>query len=35
MARLVSHRLPLSEMLPFFTKKPSDPATMKVQFTAE
>ncbi|WFS67352.1 D-altritol 5-dehydrogenase [Agrobacterium leguminum] len=35
MARLVSHRLPLSEMLPFFTKKPSDPATMKVQFAAE
>lgn len=32
MARLVSHRLPLDEMLPYFLTKPSDPATMKVQF---
>lgn len=32
MARLVSHRLPIEEMLPFFTKKGGDPATMKVQF---
>ncbi|MBN9046068.1 MAG: zinc-dependent alcohol dehydrogenase family protein [Rhizobiales bacterium] len=32
MARLVSHQLPLAEMLPFFTKKGGDPATMKVQF---
>jgi threonine dehydrogenase-like Zn-dependent dehydrogenase len=32
MARLVSHRLPLEEMLPFFTKHGGDPATMKVQF---
>lgn len=35
MARLVSHRLPLAEMLPYFSRKPSDPATMKVQFVAE
>ena len=35
MARLVSHQLPLSELLPFFTKGGSDPATMKVQFSAE
>ncbi|MQT15116.1 zinc-dependent alcohol dehydrogenase family protein [Segnochrobactrum spirostomi] len=35
MERLVSHRLPLAEMLPFFEKKPSDPATMKVQFVAD
>ncbi|MBB5700841.1 threonine dehydrogenase-like Zn-dependent dehydrogenase [Ochrobactrum daejeonense] len=35
MARLVSHRLPLSEMLPFFTKHGSDSATMKVQFVAD
>ncbi|TNM59581.1 zinc-dependent alcohol dehydrogenase family protein [Aliirhizobium smilacinae] len=34
-ARLVSHRLPLEEMLPFFLAKPSDPATMKVQFVSE
>lgn len=32
MARLVSHRLPLEEMLPFFTKQGGDPATMKIQF---
>ena len=32
MARLVSHRLPIEEMLPFFTKQSGDPATMKVQF---
>lgn len=34
MARLVSHQLTLEEILPFFTKKPTDPATMKVQFSA-
>ncbi|MEW9612558.1 zinc-dependent alcohol dehydrogenase family protein [Shinella sp. S4-D37] len=34
-ARLVSHRLTLDEVLPFFTKKPTDPATMKVQFVAD
>ncbi|THV15827.1 zinc-dependent alcohol dehydrogenase family protein [Rhizobium rhizophilum] len=34
MARLVSHRLPLDEMLPYFLTKPSDPATMKVQFVS-
>mgnify|MGYP005984788493 CR=1 FL=1 len=32
MARLVSHRLPLEDMLSFFTRKGGDPATMKVQF---
>ena len=35
MAKLVSHRLTLEEVLPFFTSKPTDPATMKVQFTAD
>ncbi|BCG74008.1 zinc-binding dehydrogenase [Mesorhizobium sp. 113-1-2] len=35
MARLVSHQLPLSELLPFFGKSSGDPATMKVQFSAE
>ncbi len=35
MAKLVSHRLPLADILPFFTKKPTDPATMKVQFVAD
>lgn len=35
MARLVSHRLALEEVLPFFTRKPTDPATMKVQFAAD
>lgn len=35
MARLVSHQLPLSEVLPFFAKDGGDPATMKVQFSAE
>lgn len=35
MAQLVSHRLPLAEMLPFFVNKPSDPATMKVQFVSD
>lgn len=34
MARLVSHRLPLEDMLPFFTKHGGDPATMKVQFVS-
>lgn len=33
MAQLVSHRLPLGEVLPFITKKCADPATMKVQFS--
>ncbi len=32
MARLISHRLPIEEMLSFFTKQSGDPATMKVQF---
>lgn len=35
MARLISHRLPIEEMLPFFTKQGGDPATMKVQFFAD
>lgn len=35
MAKLVSHRLSLEEVLPFFTRKPTDPATMKVQFVAD
>lgn len=35
MARLVSHRLPLAELLPFFAKAGGDPATMKVQFSAD
>lgn len=35
MAKLVSHQLPLSDMLPFFAKQSGDPATMKVQFSAE
>jgi len=35
MARLVSHRLPLPEILPFLTTKSSDAATMKVQFVAD
>jgi threonine dehydrogenase-like Zn-dependent dehydrogenase len=34
MARLISHRLPLKEVLPFFTKRGGTP-TMKVQFVAE
>lgn len=32
MAQLVSHQLTLDEVLPFFTRKPTNPATMKVQF---
>lgn len=35
MARLVSHRLPLSEMIPFFTRHGGDSATMKVQFVPD
>lgn len=35
MAQLVSHRLPLDEVLPFITKKSADPATMKVQFSID
>lgn len=35
MAQLVSHRLPLGEVLPFITKKSADPATMKVQFSID
>lgn len=35
MARLVSHQLPLAELLPFFAKGGGDPTTMKVQFSAE
>lgn len=34
LSRLVTHRLPLSEMVPFFLSKPTDPATMKVQYAA-
>lgn len=32
MSQLVTHRLPLAEMVPYFLTKPSDPATMKVQY---
>ena len=35
MAKLVSHQLPLAEMLPFFAKHSGDPATMKVQYSIE
>ncbi len=35
MAQLVSHRLPLDDVLPFITKRSSDPATMKVQFSVD
>lgn len=35
MARLVSHRLALPEILPFILTKSTDPNTMKVQFVAE
>jgi D-altritol 5-dehydrogenase len=35
MARLVSHQLPLSQLLPFFAKSSGDPTTMKVQFSAQ
>lgn len=35
MARLVSHQLPLAELLPFFAKAGGDPATMKVQFSTD
>lgn len=35
MAKLVSHRLPLEEMLQFFLTKPSSPATMKIQFVSD
>ncbi|CAN7490321.1 alcohol dehydrogenase catalytic domain-containing protein [Mesorhizobium amorphae] len=35
MARLVSHRLPIAELLPFFVKGSGDPTTMKVQFCAD
>ncbi len=34
MSRLVSHRLPLAEIVPFMTGKPATP-TMKIQFVAE
>ncbi|CAH2396447.1 zinc-dependent alcohol dehydrogenase family protein [Mesorhizobium escarrei] len=34
MARLVSHQLPLVDLLPFFSKGSADPTTMKVQFFA-
>ncbi|MCV9967657.1 zinc-dependent alcohol dehydrogenase family protein [Pararhizobium sp. BT-229] len=34
MARLVSHHLPLAEILPFLSKGSGDAATMKVQFAA-
>lgn len=32
LSKLVTHRLPLDEMVPFFLTKPKDPATMKVQY---
>ncbi len=32
MSKLVTHRLPLEEMAPYFLAKPTDPATMKVQY---
>lgn len=35
MAQLVSHQLTLDEVLPFFTRKPTNPATMKVQFVPD
>ena len=35
MARLVSHRLPLEEVLPFLSKAAPAPSTMKVQFIAD
>lgn len=35
MARLVSHRLPMADMLPFFSKGGAGPSTMKVQFATE
>lgn len=35
MGRLVSHRLPLAEVVPFLTSKSKDAATMKVQYVAD
>ncbi len=35
MARLVSHRLPLTEVVSFITKRDVAPSTMKVQFVAD
>ena len=35
MAKLVSHQLPLNELLPFFDKQNGSPQTMKVQFVAD
>ena len=35
MGRLVSHRLPLADVLPFLTSKSKDSATMKIQFVAD
>ncbi|WLR99511.1 alcohol dehydrogenase catalytic domain-containing protein [Shinella sumterensis] len=35
MAQLVSHQLTLDEVLPFFTRKPTNPVTMKVQFVSD
>ncbi|WP_288191839.1 zinc-dependent alcohol dehydrogenase family protein [uncultured Phyllobacterium sp.] len=35
MARLVSHRLPLDDILPYLAKGAATPQTMKVQFSAE
>lgn len=34
MARLITHRLPIEEMLPFFKSHGGDSATMKVQFVS-
>lgn len=35
MSKLVTHRLSLGEMQPYFLTKPTDPATMKVQYSNE
>lgn len=35
MAQLVSHQLTLDEVLPFFTRKRTNPVTMKVQFVSD
>ncbi len=35
MARLVSHRLPLADVLPYLSKGTATPQTMKVQFSTE
>lgn len=35
MAKLISHRLPIAEIVPFLTSKSKDAATMKIQFVSE